>query len=272
MPDAAANIHPTAVIGPDVVLHPSASVGPYCVLSGNVSIGPRTILLEHCTIQGAAQIGTDCRIGPHAAVGTPPQHSGYEGQETWSVLDDGVVVREFATVHRAMHPGIDHATRVGTGSMLMVGAHVGHDSRVGAHVTLANTVLLGGHVTVGDRAFIGGGAVVHQFARVGRLAMIGGNETLPRDVMPFGAIIWRRHKGYNAVGCRRAGMSPQAVHALRAAFRVIHASQSATIAAKQLRLQWAELVPEVRELVEFIETSHRGITPSAAGNARESGD
>lgn len=173
-------------------------------------------------------------------------------------------MREFATVHRSTQTGLENATRVGRGSLLMVGSHVAHDCRLGENVTLANAVQLGGHVTVGDRAFIGGGTVIHQFVRIGRLAMIAGGEALAKEVLPFGAVFHGVHKGYNAVGCRRAGLDPKTIHALRGAFRNIHSHRSAAHAAREFRTgDFSELIPEVRELIDFIETSRRGIQPSA---------
>jgi UDP-N-acetylglucosamine acyltransferase len=253
-------IHSTAIVGPAVSLEEGATVGPYCVIEGRVKIGAGSAILSHTVINGTTFIGGNCRIGPHAVVGVDPQHTGYKGKETYLVVEDNVTAREFATLHRATKPGLENATRVGRGSLIMVGAHVAHDCRLGENVTLANAVQLAGHVTVGDRAFIGGGTVIHQFCRVGRLAMIGGGEAMSKDVLPFGAVFKGGHKGYNAVGCRRAALSVETIRALRAAFHEFHAQVSPLKAVQNLRqLDGLCGVPEVREIIEFIESSRRGI-------------
>lgn len=258
-------IHPTAVIHGDVTLEEGVQIGPYCVVEGRVKIGAGTTVLAHTIIQKKTLIGAGCRLGPNAAIGTDPQHLAYDGRETYLIVEDNVVVREFATLHRSTKPGLENATRIGRGSFLMVGSHVAHDCRVGERVTMANSVHLGGHVTVGDRVFIGGATVVHQFCRVGQLAMIAGGEALSKDVMPFGAVYHDRHKGYNAVGCRRAGLDASTIRALRAAFLYIHSQGSAMQAVRDLsHAGLDESVPQVRELIEFIRTTRRGITPSAA--------
>ncbi len=250
-------VHRTAVIGPEVTLEVGATVGPYCVIEGRVEIGAGTKILAHSVINGTTFIGANCRIGPNAAVGLDPQHTGYNGQETYLVVEDNVTVREFATLHRATKCGLENATRVGRASFIMVGAHVAHDCRVGENVTLANAVQLAGHVTVGDRAFIGGGTVVHQFCRVGRLAMIGGGEAVSKDVLPFGAVFHGGHKGYNAVGCRRASLAAPALRGIRSAFHEFHSQTSPLKAAVQL--QQSGPIPEVQEIIAFIESSKRGI-------------
>jgi UDP-N-acetylglucosamine acyltransferase len=258
-----AAIHPTATLGEDVELEEGVSIGPYCVVEGRVKIGAGSSLLAHSVIQGTTLIGAGCKLGPHAAIGTDPQHHRYDGRETYLVIEDRVTIREFATVHRATQTGLENATRVGPESLLMVGSHVAHDCRLGERVILANAVQLGGHVTVGDRAVIGGGTVIHQFVRIGRLAMVAGGEALAKDVLPFGAVFHSRHKGYNAIGCSRAGLNSETTRMLRSAFREIHSYRSARHAIPKLRAGCLnELCYEVRELVEFIETSQRGIQPS----------
>jgi UDP-N-acetylglucosamine acyltransferase len=235
------------------------TVGPYCVIEGRIKIGAGSSILAHSVINGTTFIGSNCRIGPHAVIGVNPQHTGYKDQETYLVVEDNVTVREFATVHRATKPGLENATRVGRGSFLMVGSHVAHDCRVGENVTLANAVQLAGHVTVGERAFVGGGTVVHQFVRIGRLAMIGGGEAVSKDVLPFGAVFRGGHKGYNAVGCRRAQLDPEALRGIRAAFHEFHTQVSPIKAAQNLRSNGVAPIPQVREVIEFIESSRRGI-------------
>ena len=51
-----------------------------------------------------------------------------------------------------------------------------HDCQVGNDTVFANGTALGGHVEVGDRVILGGGAMVHQFSRIGRNTMVGGQS------------------------------------------------------------------------------------------------
>jgi UDP-N-acetylglucosamine acyltransferase len=219
-------------------IHPTAIIGSQVDLAEDVIIGP------YCLIDGV-------------------------------VIGDHVVIRETATVHRAYHEGIEHATRIGARSILMTGAHVGHDSVIGEDVVLASSVLLGGHVTVGNRAFLGGGSVMHQFVRIGRVAMVQGNAAMAKDVPPFAAVRYDFLKGYNAVGCRRAGMSRSSIAAIRTAFHCIHSHRTVPSALEAIR-QSAPDLPEVRELLDFYSTSRRGVTGSLrfarTGSEEENGE
>lgn len=99
-------IHPTATVSGEVSLEEGASIAPYCVVEGRVKIGAGSAVPEHSVVRGTTLIGAGCRLGPHAAIGTDPQHHGYDGRETYLVIGDNVTMREFATLHRATQTGL----------------------------------------------------------------------------------------------------------------------------------------------------------------------
>jgi UDP-N-acetylglucosamine acyltransferase len=256
-----AEIHPTAIVDPGVRLSEGVRVGAYAILRGKVTVGPGTVIHEHTVVNGATVIGKDCRLGPAAYVGMDPQHMKYNGEETWLVIGDSVTVRETASVHRSFRPGIENATRLGDRCYLMGASHVGHDCLLGNDVTMANAAMLGGHVTVGDRAFMGGGSIMHQFVRVGRLAIVAGNEGINRDVPPFSAVRFDGLKAYNAIGVKRAGLPAENARAIRQAYQKLHSYRKVPDAVKAIKAEVAD-TPEVRELLEFIATAKRGVLPS----------
>jgi len=254
-------IHPTAIVSRQSDLAEDVTVEAYVVIEGRVQIGPGSLVRHHSVIYGSTILGANSRIGPGAYVGMDPQHLGYKGEETWLIVGDNVTVREGASIHRAFKAGEENATRVGSRVFLMANSHVAHDCRVGDDVIFANSVAIGGHAQVGARAFLGGGAVVHQFARVGRLAIVSGNEAVSRDVPPFAALRYGGLKGYNAIGCKRSGMSRESIHAIRGVFRCLGQHRTTPRAVKAI-IETVPDVPEVREMLEFIATSKRGIQPA----------
>jgi len=263
-----AQIHPTALVDRRAELADDVTVGAYCIIKAGVTLGPGTVVQEHSHIHGNATIGKKCSIGPAAYVGLPPQHLKHDGQNTALVIGDNVIIRETASVHRSINQDIEHATRIGSRCMIMVGAHVGHDCKLADDVMLANAALLGGHCQIGERVFIGGGATLHQFVRVGRLVMVAGNEALSHDIPPFAAARYRGLKGYNAIGCKRAGFPRETLHAIRTAYHCLHTHRALPAAIAAIRAK-VPLLPEIQELLDFFASTHRGILPSVkAGNAR----
>ena len=77
-----------------------------------------------------------------------------------------------------------------------------------------------------DQAFISGGVVIHQYSKIGRLAMIGGNTRVNSDVPPF--FLYSGFnvaaKGLNLVGLKRAGYKHADVAALKKAYQILYRS------------------------------------------------
>lgn len=260
---AAPPVHPTAVISGEARLAPDVRVGPFAVIDGPVTIGPGCVLGPHVHLMGPLTLGANNTIGTGTVLGGPPQHLAYRGEVTAVEIGNGNTFHEHVTVHRAMPVGAGSGTgvtRIGNDNYFMAGSHVAHDCRVGNHTILVNAAVLGGHVELGDRAMISGNSAVHQFCRVGRVAMLAGVSACTRDIPPF----WilqdiNRVFGVNVVGMRRASIPPVEIQAVRKAFRIFH-REKLTIAAALLRVE-AELgqVPAVREVIDFIRTTKRGI-------------
>jgi UDP-N-acetylglucosamine acyltransferase len=259
-----AKIHPTAIVDRRVELADDVTVGAFSIIKEGVKIAAGTQVLESCHIEGNTVIGRNCRIGPAAFVGLPPQHLKHDGAGTGLIIGDQVVVRETASIHRSISPEPGHETRVGNRTYLMAGAHIGHDCIVGEDVMLAQHAMLGGHAIIGDRVFIGGSAAVHQFGRVGRIAILGGVEGLTHDIPPFGASRYGGLKGYNAIGCKRAGFPQETLHAIRHAYHIIHENRTWPGAIRQIEAE-VEMLPEIQELIDFVRSSKRGVLHSVRG-------
>ena len=259
------NIHPSAIVDRRAELAADVEVGPYAIIGPGVTIGAGTVVASHSVIQELTVIGAQCKIGPAAYVGLDPQHLEFltrpDRPQTWLQIGDRTIIRENASLHRSTKSGREHATSVGSDCLVMGCAHVAHDCRVGDRVIMANGVLLGGHCQIGERAFLGGSCAVHQFARVGRLAIVSGIEAVTRDVPPFAAARYDGLKGYNAIGCRRAGLSREAIRSIRAAYYCFHTHRTTRGIVAAIRAD-VPMTAEVVEILDFITLSKRGIQPS----------
>jgi UDP-N-acetylglucosamine acyltransferase len=257
--------HPTALVSEDARVAEDVTIGPYAVIEGPVTIGPGCAIGPHVHLIGPLTIGANNRIGTGSVFGGAPQHTGYRGEVTAVEIGTGNVFHEHVTVNRAMPVGTgggSGATRIGNRGFFMAGAHIAHDCVVGDDVIFANSALIGGHVTVGDRAFLSGNSAVHQFCRVGRLAFLSGSSASSKDIPPFfimQEVNWVR--GLNLVGMKRAGIPPAERSAVRKAFRTIYLTRPALpLTTALLRIEAESgTVPAVRELIDFIRTSRRGI-------------
>lgn len=261
-------IHPSAVVSPDARLAPDVTVGPLAVIDGPVELGAGCVVAAQARLVGPVAAGANNTFDTGCVIGGAPQHLGYQGDATRIEIGSGNTFREHVTVHRAMPPGAGPGTgvtRVGDGNLFMAGAHVAHDCVVGNHGIFANSALLGGHVTTGDRVFLSGNSAVHQFCRVGRLALLSGSSASSKDIPPFWVIQdVNRVCGVNVIGMRRAGVTTAEIQAVRRVFRSIYIEK--TLIPMALMRAEAEFgsLPAVRELIDFIRSSKRGILGPAA--------
>ncbi|MBX7169106.1 MAG: acyl-ACP--UDP-N-acetylglucosamine O-acyltransferase [Pirellulales bacterium] len=228
-------IHPLAVVSPFAQLGQGVSIGPYCVIEPDVTIGDSCQISARVSIKSGTVLGPNNTIAEGTVVGGAPQHLKAPERTGGVVIGTGNVIRENCTIHRALAEG--RATRLGNHNLMMVNAHVAHDCAVGNNVVLANNVMLAGHVTVDDRAFISGAVGVHQFCRIGRCAMVGGQAHIIKDVAPYVTIDGASSMvvGLNLLGLRRAGFSDADITQLKQAYRLIYRSG----------LRWTEILEQL---------------------------
>ncbi|RME28527.1 MAG: acyl-ACP--UDP-N-acetylglucosamine O-acyltransferase [Deltaproteobacteria bacterium] len=253
-------IHPTAIIDPQAELAASVDVGPYAIIGPGVVLHDDVIIGAHAVVTGPTVIGARTRVHPHAVLGEDPQDKKYAGEDTRLIIGEDNVFREFSTANRGTVQG-GGETRIGDGNLFMAYSHVAHDCLVGSHCVFANCASLAGHVEIQDGAVLGGLSGVHQFTRVGRCAMVGGGGMVAQDVPPFTIAQGDRARlfGLNIVGLRRNGYRLPTIQALRAVYReLFNQGTPLRIALEQVREVYAD-TPEVMEMVDFIETSRRGV-------------
>ena len=253
------DIHSTAIIDASAVIEEGVKIHPYAVIGKNTKIASGTEIFPHAYIE-YCEIGKNCKIYSGAILGTDPQDLSYKNEPTNVIIGDGCLIREHVTMNRASGEG--NTTRVGNECMLMTGAHVAHNCKVGNNVVIANIALLGGHVSIGDNCFIGGSTVFHQFVRVGEMAIVGGFTVTRQDLPPYSKIDGREGRviGLNSVGLKRRGLSLEDRSVLKKAFNYLWFSDFNTKNAIQKIREELPANKYVDNLIEFIETSTRGVT------------
>ena len=258
--NTARQIHPTAVISPGAQIGRDCTIGPYAVIGDGVILGERVRIDGHCVIDGCTRIGDESHLFPFVSIGLPPQDLKFAGEQSETEIGSRTRIREFVTVHRGTAGG-GGITKIGDDCFLMAQAHVAHDCLIGNHVIMANAATLAGHVIVEDRANIGAYSGVHQFCRVGREAYVGGYSVVVKDALPFALTVGNHAKcyGLNKVGMRRRGYSSETLAMLHHAFHLLLSAKLNTSQALERIRTEIQGAPEVDELVQFVETSKRGV-------------
>ena len=258
-------IHPTSVVDAAAKLGTDVEVGPYAVIGPEVVVGAGSTIQSHAVIEGEVTIGEANVIGHGVVIGAPPQDLSFSAERKTRVeIGNHNVIREYCTIHRGSPDG--SATIIGDNNFLMVGAHIGHNCRVGSQVVIANNCLLAGHVAVDDQAFLGGGSTFHQHMHVGRLVMVQGSSAFGKDLPPFTLAAERNAVfGLNVVGLKRAGFSAQERDEIKAAFKLIYTSDL-NISQALEKAATMSFGNAAREFLDFVANARkRGICPLKRG-------
>jgi len=253
-------IHKSALVAPGAQLGSNVSVGAYSIIGEDVEIGDNTVIGPHVVISGRTRIGRDNRIFQFNSLGEVPQDKKYDGQPTRLEIGDHNTIREFCTVNlgTAQDVGI---TRVGNDNWIMAYVHIAHDCQVGNHTVFANNAQLAGHVHIDDWAILGGYTGVHQFCRVGAHTMTAVGTVVLQDVPPFVMAAGNTASpfGINAEGLKRRGFSPEALLALKRAYRTLYKSGLMLDEARAKLNEEVLVHPEIQPLLDFLAASKRGI-------------
>ena len=264
------NIHKTAVIHSEAKLADDVTVGPYSIIGPHVVLGRGCDVGSHCVLEGHTTIGEGNRFYTGAVIGSIPQDLKYKGEITFLEIGNNNNFREYVTVNCGTVEG-DGKTRIGNNVHLMAYSHIAHDCVIQDGAILANNATLGGHVAIGEKAIFGGMVGVHQFVRIGKLSMIGACSKAAQDVIPFATLNGypARVYGLNQIGLERAGISKEVQKDLKQAFKILFGSAlSREVALEEMQRTCGES-PEVKELVDFIRQSKRGIATRVRSREKE---
>jgi UDP-N-acetylglucosamine acyltransferase len=253
-----ATVAATARVHPDAVIGPCARIGEFCVIEGDVAIGAGCMLEPYVYVKRWTTLGERNEISAGTVLGTDPLDKGFSGERSYLRIGNGNKIREHYTISRGTAP--ESVTEIGDENYIMTSGHIAHNCKLGSHIVVASCALLAGYVEVEDQAFISGGVVVHQFSKIGRLAMIGGNTRVNSDVPPFflysGFNV--EAKGLNIVGLKRAGYKASQVAALKTAYQLLYRS-GLKLEEALARIEAEIPTPETLHLARFVRGSERGI-------------
>src|SRR5688572_24439298 len=257
-------VDPSATVAPSAKIHPAAIVGPgcvvadFCVIESDVVIGSRCRFEPYVFVKRWTTMGDDNEISAGTVLGTDPLDKGFTGERSYLQIGNRNQIREHYTISRGTKP--ESVTEIGDENYIMTSGHIAHNCRIGNQTVIASCALVAGYVDVEDQAFISGGVVIHQFSKIGRLAMIGGNTRVNLDVPPF--FLYSGFNvtpiGINTVGLQRAGFTAEDMAVLKRAYKLLYRSNLRLEEACE-RIE-AECASEhAAHLVRFVRASQRGI-------------
>ena len=139
-------IHPTAIIGDNVILGDNNYIGAYCI------------------------------------IGDPAEHKKHWDKPKGKVyIGDNNIITGLVTIDA----GTETRTIIANDCFIMKHAHIGHDCLIQDNVTISCGAKIGGHSIVKQYSNIGLNAVLHQFTTIERGCMIGASAFIKGETEEF---------------------------------------------------------------------------------------
>ncbi len=252
-------IHPSSFVDPTAQLADDVEVGPLCVVEHDAVIGPGCKLISQCHVGAYTTLGSNNTLYPFSAIGGDPEDYSFSGEPSYAKIGDGNRFREGVTVNRGTKPGT--STVIGNGCFLMANTHISHNCIVGNNVIFVPYSGAAGYCVIGDKCLISGLSGMHQFCRMGRMAVLSGGSTISMDLPPFMIGDGRNGgvRGFNIVGMKRNGFSPETVRAIKDIYQIFFREGLNTKNATAKVEAEVPQLPEVVEFLDFVKASKRGI-------------
>jgi UDP-N-acetylglucosamine acyltransferase len=139
-------IHPTAIIGDNVVLGDNNYIGAYCI------------------------------------IGDPAEHKKYWSIPYGKVLiGNNNIITGLVTIDA----GTEEITYIADNCFIMKHAHIGHDCKINDNVIISCGAKIGGHSIIDKNSNIGLNAVLHQFSHIAEGCMIGASAFFKGESKPY---------------------------------------------------------------------------------------
>ena len=181
------NIHPTAIIGSNVILGDNNTIAAYAIIEGNTIIGNNNY------------------IGPHTAIGMEPtdtKHIEFEFGIPKLIIGDNNIIREFSVVEQ---PCYEAESRICNGVFLMQGVHLSHDNLLQDNVVITNQCVVGGIVKILKGADLAMGCSINQYSVIGQYSIVATGAACMKNVKPFSRYIPNKPISVNIYALKKYG-------------------------------------------------------------------
>ena len=247
-----------AFVHPDAKLGDNNIIGPFCYIDADVVIGDSNVMQNSVTLNQGTRMGSGNEIFPGTSISTKPQDLKYRGETTTCQIGDNNSIRENVTISRGT--ASKGTTIVGSNNLLMENMHIAHDCIIGNNCIIGNSTKFAGEVVVDDCAIISAEVLFHQFCHIGGYVMVQCGSWSSQDSPPY-VICGKepiKFAGLNLVGLRRRGYSNEQIETIREAYRLLYSKGVLKDGIEEIKAN-LPITPEVKYIIEFVETSQRGI-------------
>lgn len=178
------------------------TIGKNNSIAENVKIGKNVVIGDNNTIKEGTVIYDNTKIGNSNIIlegnilGSLPVEANIDYK---NICHGGLQIgnNNFFHIKNIISSGCYQKTIIGNNNKFLSEVYISHDNIVGDSATFYPRVFSSGLVQYDDFSGVGAGAHIHQKLRVGSYSMIGMNNTITKNVIPFIVCINGRYSRIN---------------------------------------------------------------------------
>lgn len=204
-----ASVHPTVILGKNVIISEEVGIGAYVVIGDNVKIGKNSKIFSNVVIGNNVEIGENCVIYPNVTIydyctigNNVIIHSGsrigidgfgyiWDGEEHFKIphigkvqIEDNVEIGGNTVIERATL-GV---TKIGKGTKIGSLIIIGHNVKIGENCIIVSQSGVAGSSTLGNNVIMAGQSGVSDHVKVGSNVVILAKSGVTKDV-PDNAVV-----------------------------------------------------------------------------------
>ena len=160
----ASEISPKAEVSPKAKIGDNVKIFPFAYIEDDVEIGDGCIIFPFVSICSGTRMGKKNKVHQGAVIGA-------------------LLIRENVVINRATHTG--GQTVIGNENVLMEGAHISHDTKVGNCCVFGYGTKIAGDCIIEDYAIFSSSVIENAKTRVGEGSMIQAGTTFSEDIPPY---------------------------------------------------------------------------------------
>ena len=252
-------ISPLAYIDPSAKLGNNVTVHPFAYIDKNVEIGDDNVIMPYASLMSGTRMGNGNIVYQGAVVSSVPQDFYFRGDETYARIGNNNVIRENAVITRGTFP--DHDTIIGDHNFIMQSVRISHDVEVCNHCVIGNGSQISGYCKIFDHAILTSHVLMLGHTRLGSYSLVQGGCRFSKDIPPYIIAAHDPTSFYsiNAKILEHDHFSETLIKQIAQVYRILYKGNTSVFDALA-RVE--EQVPssfEIRNIIEFVRSSKLGI-------------
>lgn len=128
------------------------------------------------------KMGTGNKIGPYTVIGGDGEIRGVKNFEGFIEIGDNNIISELVTIQRPMEE--NKKTKIGSNNIIMAHSHIGHDVELGDNCEISSGSIIGGYAKISDRVKIKLGVTIRNRITVGENVIVGMGSVVVKNIEP----------------------------------------------------------------------------------------